>query len=59
MKNEKFRRLLLPIGLLLLCGSTLLKLFLKIPDFLHGFFIGLGLVFIIAGFIFQMRKKAS
>jgi hypothetical protein len=59
MKNKKFIKLLLPIGLLLLGGSVLINLFVKIPSFIYGFLLGLSIVFIVAGFIFKMKEKRS
>lgn len=51
-------RLLLPIGLLLVALPMLINDFIKVPDFLRGLFMGIGIVLEIAGFV-KLKKTQN
>lgn len=51
MRNEKIKRYALPIGLLLVNGTSLIEIFAKvdIPDIVQGFFMGTGIAIMFLG----------
>jgi hypothetical protein len=49
--------ILIAIGLLLVVSPLLLKEFIRIPDFVRGAMMGMGIVFEIAGIAAQIKQK--
>ena len=52
-------RLLMPIGLLLVVLPMLINDFTKIPDFLRGVSMGIGIVMEITGLVLQRKEGKS
>jgi len=60
MKNQNLKRLLLPIGLLLISASFIIKHFMDVPDFIDGFLKGVGIgLLILALRASQKMRKAN
>jgi hypothetical protein len=59
MKNEKLKRMLLPIGLLCVSGVSMLGQLtrVEVPDFVNGFLKGLGIALIISALFIQRSTK--
>ena len=57
MKQKK-NRVLLAIGLLLVCGSNLVQHIFPINDFANGFLKGIGIAFMIVS-IYRMKYKTA
>ncbi|MDB5230950.1 MAG: hypothetical protein JWN76_1755 [Chitinophagaceae bacterium] len=55
MRKEKFIRLLIPIGLLMVTLVT--RRLMHVPEFVEDFFKGLGITLMIGSMILQKRKQ--
>jgi hypothetical protein len=58
-KNTWSPRILISVGLLFVTVPQLLIHFMQIPDFVHGFFIGIGLALEIWGLIRMRQLRRS
>ena len=59
MKNERLKRMLLPIGLLFVSGISFVEHFVKleVSDFAQGFLKGVGIAIMLSGLIFMQRCR--
>ena len=57
-KSHKAKRLMLPIGLILLFLSIITRYF-SFPDFLRSFFVGMAVAFILIYFIKNKSVKGK
>ena len=60
MKNEKLKRMLLPVGLLCVSGVSMLGHItrVEVPDFVNGFLKGVGIALIISALFIQKHTKS-
>ncbi len=61
MENKRnLIRLYIPVGLLLVCGSTLINhLIMPLPDAVNGFITGAGIGLLIMGLIKQRQFNSA
>jgi hypothetical protein len=61
MKNFKSKKgsLLLPTGILLVSGITILSRFISLPDYIKGIFVGVGIGLMLIYLIIDKPKRQT
>lgn len=59
MYNQVLTKIAIPLGLISIACSFILKHFFSIPDFWDGFLLGFGISMIVGGLILMAKSRSQ